>query len=84
MHDLLQDIWLLPSARIFIFLSKHLKQAKIVLSPHYQHTQFQLVTRKKTFEANGFDAQVPTLSPRKCGPLVAANSFLMLSYATTS
>ena len=33
MHDLLQEMWLLPSTQIFISSSEHLKQAKIVLSP---------------------------------------------------
>ena len=44
MHDLLQDIWLLLSVRIFIPSSEHPKQAKIVLSVRLFTTSIHVLT----------------------------------------
>ena len=44
MHDLLQDIWLLLSVRIFIPSSEHPKQAKIVLSARLFTTSIHVLT----------------------------------------
>ena len=79
MQDLLQHIRLPLSARIFISWSETSQNSAQSSALYHQQTRFRPVTRKKTsVRVNDFDARLPAQRP-----LVAANRFAMLGYATT-